>query len=130
MVKSGLSHGSSHRLAPILMAIALAGSLLIALLLVSPAPTPAGDGYQQISAADLKRLIDDNSQKILVIDTQSPFHYRLGHIPGAVNFEMPMKEMASWDATKTRGKTQDDFIALLGPDKHKPLIFYCLGDPV
>jgi len=84
--------------------------------------------YQTISAPELKSMMD-SPQEILIIDTQSPFHYRLGYIPGAVNFEMPMNEMASWGPAKTGGKTLDDFIALLGPDKKKPLIFYCLGDP-
>jgi 3-mercaptopyruvate sulfurtransferase SseA len=129
MSQSVFGHGSLARLAPGIIETALAGLILIATLGVSPAPTRAGDTYQQISAAELKSLID-SSQEILVIDNQPAFHYRLGHIPGAVNFEMPMTEMASWDPAKTGGKTQDDFIARLGPDQRKPLIFYCLGDPV
>jgi rhodanese-related sulfurtransferase len=129
MSQSVLSHGSSTRLTAKIIEIALAGFILTATFGGLPAQTRAADTYQQISASELKSMID-SSQEILVIDTQSPFHYRLGHIPLAVNFEMPMAEMASWDPAKTGGKTQDDFIALLGPDKKKPLIFYCLGDPV
>jgi rhodanese-related sulfurtransferase len=129
MSQSVLGHGSLTRLAPRIIEIALTGLIMTATFGGLPAPTRAGDTYQQISASELKSLID-GSQEILVIDTQSPFHYRLGHIPGAVNFEMPMAEMASWDPAKTGGKTQDDFIARLGPDQKKPLIFYCLGDPV
>jgi thiosulfate/3-mercaptopyruvate sulfurtransferase len=129
MSQSVLSHGSLTRLAPRIIEIALAGLILTATFVGLPAQTRAGNTYQQISASELKSLID-SSQEILVIDTQSPFHYRLGHIPGAVNFEMPMEEMVSWNPAKTGGKTQDDFIALLGPDQKKPLIFYCLGDPV
>jgi 3-mercaptopyruvate sulfurtransferase SseA len=122
MSQSVLSHGTSTKLTPRIYAIALAGLILTAIFVGMPAQTCADDTYQQISASELKSMID-SSPEILVIDSQPPFHYRLGHIPRAVNFEMPMEEMASWDTAKTGGKTQEDFIALLGPDQGKPLIF-------
>jgi rhodanese-related sulfurtransferase len=33
--------------------------------------------------------------------------------------------MTSWDTKETDGKTQADYVALLGPDKEKAIIIYC-----
>jgi rhodanese-related sulfurtransferase len=63
-----------------------------------PKPKPAGtyiDGvfvenyvYEPtfISAAELKKLIDEKSKDIVIVDTAAPLIFEDEHIPGAVNF--------------------------------------------
>jgi rhodanese-related sulfurtransferase len=42
-----------------------------------------------------------------------------------VQFLFPIPDMDEWDAKETDGKTQDDFIKLLGDDKEKTIVVYC-----
>ena len=37
----------------------------------------------------------------------------------------PIPEMSKWDLEQTAGKTQEDFINLLGKDKSKTVVVYC-----
>ena len=84
-------------------------------------------GYTVITTADLKK-IQESGKAILVIDTLAESAYKQGHIPGAKHFEFPNGNMEPWDKSKTAGKTTEDFVALLGEDKEKPLVFYCLDE--
>lgn len=81
--------------------------------------------YGVISTEELKKMID-SGQEILVIDTM-PYEdsYKKGHIPGAQQFLFPIPEMTTWDSKETDGKSQEDFAALLGPDKNKTIVIYC-----
>ncbi len=36
--------------------------------------------------------------------------------------------MDTWDKSQTAGKSQDDLVGLLGGDKERPVIFYCLDE--
>ncbi len=82
-------------------------------------------GYDVISTDELKKMIDDGKD-ILIIDTM-PYEasYKKAHIPGAKQFLFPVPEMNTWDTKKTGGKTESDFAKLLGPDKNKTIIIYC-----
>ncbi len=77
-------------------------------------------GYRFLSTEELKSWIDPK-KAMLVVDTM-PFEdsYKKQHIPGAVNFELPVQEMTEMDA-----KTRAAFEKLLGPDKERTLVFYC-----
>jgi len=77
-------------------------------------------GYQIVSTEELKSWIDQKKD-MLIIDTM-PFEasFKKNHIPGAVNFELPIPEMTALD-----DKTKDAFEKLLGPDKNKLIVFYC-----
>jgi rhodanese-related sulfurtransferase len=77
-------------------------------------------GYQIITAEELKKMIDEKKE-MLIVDTM-PFEasYRKHHIPGAVNFELPIPEMTAMDE-----KTQKAFEKLLGRDKERTIVFYC-----
>jgi rhodanese-related sulfurtransferase len=81
--------------------------------------------YDVITTEELKNLID-SGKDILVVDTM-PLEdsYKKQHVPGAVQFLFPIPEMEVWDTKETDGKTQDDFAALLGPDKGKTIVIYC-----
>ncbi len=82
-------------------------------------------GYDVISTAELKKMIDDGKD-IIIIDTM-PYEarYKKAHIPGAKQFLFPIREMTEWDSKETGGKSQKDFAKLLGPDKNKTIIIYC-----
>lgn len=77
-------------------------------------------GYQVVATEELKGWIDA-AAPMLLIDTM-PFEasYKKNHLPGAVPFEFPIPELTELDAG-----TQEKFLALLGPDKGRKLVFYC-----
>jgi thiosulfate/3-mercaptopyruvate sulfurtransferase len=81
--------------------------------------------YNTITAKELKDLIA-TKKDILIIDTM-PYKdsYAKEHIPGAKQFLFPIPDMVTWDSNETDGKTQEDYKALLGPDKEKQIIIYC-----
>jgi thiosulfate/3-mercaptopyruvate sulfurtransferase len=82
-------------------------------------------GYDVITTEELKNVID-SGKDILIVDTM-PYEdsYQKQHIPGAKQFLFPIPEMETWDSKETDGKIQDDFAALLGPDKDKTIVIYC-----
>lgn len=82
-------------------------------------------GYDVITTAELAAL-KDSGEDILVIDTM-PYEdsYKKNHIPGAVQFLFPIPDMKTWNNDETAGKTQEDYLALLGPDKEKKIVVYC-----
>jgi len=82
-------------------------------------------GYDVLTTAELKEWID-SGKSMVIVDTM-PFKdsYQKQHVPSAVQFLFPIPDMDTWDANETDGKTADDFMALLGPDKNKPIVVYC-----
>lgn len=77
-------------------------------------------GYKLVTTPELKAWVDAKKD-MLIVDTM-PFaaSYQKNHIPGAVNFEFPIPEVTDLDEQK-----KAEFEKVLGPDKDKPLIFYC-----
>ena len=104
-------------------------AVLAALLAYVPVRAEAQQvsGYTVITASDLKKM-QESGKEILVIDALAQSAYKQGHIPGGKNFEFPNNTMDPWDKSKTAGKSQDDFVALLGEHKEKLLVFYCLDE--
>ena len=105
--------------------LAVCGVLFICSL--AKAGAQEASGYTAISAADLKEM-QDSGKVILIIDTLAESAYRQGHIPGAKHFEFPNENMDPWDKSKTAGKSKDEFVAFLGEEKDKLLVFYCLDE--
>jgi thiosulfate/3-mercaptopyruvate sulfurtransferase len=77
-------------------------------------------GYKIVSTEELKGWIDQKKD-VLIIDTM-PYEdsYKKNHVPGAVQLEFPVKEMASLD-----DKTKADLEKLLGKNKDRLIVFYC-----
>lgn len=77
-------------------------------------------GYGIVTTDELNGWVKEN-KAMLIIDTM-PFadSYVKQHIPGATQFEFPIPEMTEIDEA-----TQAKFLELLGPDKDRPLVFYC-----
>jgi rhodanese-related sulfurtransferase len=86
--------------------------------------TQAG-GYELLTAAELKKMIAEGKPIVLVDTMPYEASYKKEHIPGAKNFLFPVPRMSTWDSKETDGKTEADFVALLGADKDKPVVFYC-----
>ena len=82
-------------------------------------------GYELLTVAELKKMIDAK-QAMVIVDTM-PYEdsYKKEHVPGALQFLFPIPDMKEWDVKETAGKTQADFEAMLGPDKDKPIVIYC-----
>jgi rhodanese-related sulfurtransferase len=82
-------------------------------------------GYDLVSTQELKQWID-GGKDMVVVDTM-PYEdsYKKMHVPGAVQFLFPIPDMNAWDAKETDGKSQDDFIRLLGSDKDRIIVIYC-----
>jgi rhodanese-related sulfurtransferase len=51
--------------------------------------------------------------------------YQKAHVPGAVQFLFPIPDMNEWNAKETDGKSQNNYVQLLGGDKTKPIVIYC-----
>ncbi|MGH7914703.1 MAG: rhodanese-like domain-containing protein [Candidatus Binataceae bacterium] len=58
---------------------------------------------QYISPQALKKLIDEKSKNIVIVDTAAPLIFQEQHIPGAVDFPWP--QTASQPVTLPRDKT-------------------------
>ncbi len=101
------------------------GSLLF--LFPLSALAQSGIGYTVIPVSEMKKMLDSGTE-ILVVDVLSKSAYTKEHIPGAKNFEFPNETMDQWNRSKTAGKTQDEFVSLLGENKDRPIIFYCLDE--
>ena len=82
-------------------------------------------GYQLLTAAELKKMLDEAKPMVLVDTMPYDASYTKEHLPGAKHFLFPVARMSSWDTKETGGKTEADFAALLGSDKDKPVVFYC-----
>ena len=86
--------------------------------------TQAG-GYELLTAAELKKMIDEGKPMILVDTMPFAASYQKEHIPGARNFLFPVARMNTWDSKETAGKSEADYAALLGEDKSIPVVIYC-----
>ena len=82
-------------------------------------------GYDVVSTDELKAWIGDGKEMILIDTMPYEASYKKIHVPGAQQFLFPIPDMNTWDSKETAGKSQEDFIALLGPDKDKIIVIYC-----
>jgi len=82
-------------------------------------------GYDVVSTEELKKWVD-SGKEILIVDTM-PYEasYKKQHVPGAAQFLFPIPDMNEWDIKETNGKTQEDFLKLLGNDKNRLIVIYC-----
>ena len=85
----------------------------------------AAGGYRLVGTEALKVWIDAKKD-LLVVDTM-PYEdsYKKEHVPGARQFLFPIPDMKTWDAKETGGKSEQEFVQLLGPDKNRPIVIYC-----
>lgn len=77
-------------------------------------------GYKVVTTEELKKWMDEKKD-MLIVDTM-PYEdsYKKQHVPGAVQFEFPIKEVTNLDE-----KTKAEYEKLLGPDKNRLIVVYC-----
>jgi len=81
--------------------------------------------YGIVTTAELKKMIDEKTDMVIVDTMPYDASYKKNHVPGAVQFLFPIPDMTEWDSKETGGKSMEDFEKLLGADKDKPVIIYC-----
>lgn len=82
-------------------------------------------GYDVVTAAELKKWMDEKKDMVIVDTMPFEASYKKMHVPGAVQFLFPIPDMPKWDAKETDQKTKEDYEALLGKDKEKIIVVYC-----
>ena len=82
-------------------------------------------GYDLVTTQDLKKWIDSKKEMVMVDTMPYEDSYKKEHVPGAVQFLFPIPDMNQWDTKETAGKTEEDFVKLLGNDKNKLIVIYC-----
>jgi len=82
-------------------------------------------GYDVVTTEELKKWIDSGKDMVIVDTMPYEDSYKKIHVPGAAQFLFPIPEMKQWQIKETGGKSQEDFIKLLGNDKNKPIVIYC-----
>jgi rhodanese-related sulfurtransferase len=85
----------------------------------------AAGGYGLVTGTELKKMMDEGKDMVIVDTMPYEDSYKKEHVPGAVQFLFPIPDMKEWDAKETGGKSQADFEAMLGPDKDKTIVIYC-----
>jgi thiosulfate/3-mercaptopyruvate sulfurtransferase len=82
-------------------------------------------GYDLVTTEELKQWMD-NGKEMVIVDTM-PYEasYTKNHVPGALQFLFPIPDMNAWDTKETDGKTQENFVQMLGSDKEKTIVIYC-----
>ncbi|PKN43457.1 MAG: sulfurtransferase [Deltaproteobacteria bacterium HGW-Deltaproteobacteria-18] len=82
-------------------------------------------GYELLAATELKKMIDEGKDMVIIDTMPYEDSYKKEHVPGALQFLFPIPDMKEWNDKETTGKSQADFEAMLGPDKDKPIVIYC-----
>jgi rhodanese-related sulfurtransferase len=82
-------------------------------------------GYKLVGTEELKGWIDAKKEMVLIDTMPYEESYKKEHVPGAKQFLFPIPDMKVWDAKETAGKSEQDLINMLGPDKSKQVVIYC-----
>ena len=85
----------------------------------------AAGEYEVITTGELKTLLDTRPEMVLIDAMPLEASYKKQHIDGAVQFLFPKATMETWDAEQTAGKSEEEFVSLLGEDKDKLVVVYC-----
>ncbi len=109
----------------VLAAVAVVGVLLWANAARTPKEMTEEDlaaaaergGYRLMNIAELGERYTRNPSDIFLVDTRREWEYRTGWIKGALNFPI---EPNWWSRWRSRGALE----AVLGPDKHRLIVFY------
>ncbi len=83
--------------------------------------------YELISTEELKVLLDEKKDFVLIDAMPFDESFAKAHIPGAENIVFPKDVVSTdeWKNSETGGKSQSDYEALLGEDKDKLVVVYC-----
>lgn len=77
------------------------------------------DGYTLTTPAAVASRFKAG-ENFLLVDVRPGYEFETGHLPGAVNMAFDLGDRMAMSASR-----QQALINLLGPDKHRHIIFYC-----
>ncbi len=77
------------------------------------------DGYELITTAGLKQLLDAQPD-ILLVDVRFAYEFAQGHIPGAISLPVDLRDRG--DLSRDRRQA---FLDALGPDRERRIVVYC-----
>lgn len=77
-------------------------------------------GYELVATEELLKWVAEKKPMLLIDTMPAADSYDKAHIVGAVNFELPIPEMAEMAEAQKAALEK-----LLGPDKERVLVFYC-----
>ncbi len=81
--------------------------------------------YPIASTTEVKKLLDDGTECLLLDAMPAASSFNKAHIPGAVNFEFPKEPMSDWTEETMPGRTQEAYQKLLGEDLDRLVVVYC-----
>lgn len=84
-------------------------------------------GYELVTTDELKQMMDQKDEFILIDAMPYEESYQKEHIPGAKNFlfAKETRDTEQWDDAESGGKSQADYEQLLGEDKEALIVVYC-----
>ena len=82
-------------------------------------------GYQLVSTKELRGILDDGENVLLIDAMPAEDSFNKGHISQAVKFVFPKEVMDGWSDDAMEGQKQEDFQKLLGDDKDRMIVVYC-----
>ncbi len=77
------------------------------------------DGYTLITTPELRRLMDENPD-VLLVDVRFSYEFVSGHMPEAVSLPVDLRDRGDLPPER-RQAMLDTF----GPDKDRPIVIYC-----
>lgn len=83
--------------------------------------TAERDGYTVLTTDALRELMRTDPT-VLLVDARFPYEYEAGHIPGAVNMPVDLRDRG--DLPPERRKA---FTDVFGEEKGRPIVIYCRG---
>ena len=81
--------------------------------------------YPILSTSEVKKLLDDGNECLLLDAMPATSSFDKAHIPGAVNFEFPKEPIDTWTEESMSGRTKEAYQKLLGEDLDRPIVVYC-----
>ena len=81
--------------------------------------------YQLVSTPELKQMLDNNENLLLLDAMPVEDSFAKGHIRRAVNFAFPEEVMEGWSDELMEGRTQEAFQQLLGKELDRKTVVYC-----
>lgn len=81
--------------------------------------------YEILSTPEVRKLLDERSDCLLLDAMPAASSYDLAHIPGAVNFEFPKAPIDEWNDESMPGRSKEDYQELLGEDLNRLIVVYC-----
>lgn len=82
-------------------------------------------GYQLISTNELKQMLDDDEDFLLIDAMPAVDSFAKGHIHRAVNFTFPIEVMDGWSDNVMGGRKQEKFQQMLGEARDRRIVVYC-----